>query len=182
MYVLFQQPFGYINEPSNLPNAEGLLNKFYFPLNLFENPFSINPFSADIPLKLCYPEYVLKTSLFGEFSYNPITTVAARVLLLLALVLLVLCVAYCVKKLRKSYDLVLKIFVGVGVFIPVAFHLYSCATLPYACTYNYRYLAPFFIFTAIIGAKAIACFIKKNKPIAAIGLLSIAAIGFVMFM
>ncbi|MDP4120230.1 MAG: phospholipid carrier-dependent glycosyltransferase [Bacillota bacterium] len=176
MMILFKEPFGYVNNPGGMPAATGLLDRFYFPLDTFSNPFAIYPFDNNIATKLIYPEYVLKTSLFGEFAYNSQMQFIGRTLLFLAYILLAICLVYGIKHFTKKFSEWPKLyFIVAGVLIPIIAHICMCIKMPFACSYNYRYLAPFFVICAIILAKAMDHYINKNSTIKYVSVISLIA-------
>ena len=165
MYVLFRQPLGYIATPGGLPETGNVFLNFFMPLDIFKDPFAIDPASPDIVTGLHYPEYILKTALFGEFGYDESLILPARIILAFALIFVVMCIVFCtVKLIRGISDKPLAIFVAAGIFLPVVFHISVCIKLPYACTYNYRYLAPFMIFTVITVTKMFKDLCGKGIP------------------
>jgi|GEM_PF-5468536 len=164
MYYLFKQPLGYISQPGGLPETGSLFAHFYFPLNMFSDPYSTYPFDENMKELMHYPEYLLKSSLFGEFRFEG-SLLLPRILLGIAMTVLILLIAFCLYRLciRKPFnDLPLVVFTASGIFLPMAFHISACLRLPYACTYNYRYLAPFMIFIVILLCKAFS-FAKQKK-------------------
>jgi len=173
MYVLFNQPLGFISTPGGLPETGSPLSGFYFPLNMLENPFAIDPFAENIKDLIHYPEYLLKTALFGEFRHSSEKILLARIVIVLAIVLLAAGTAFCIYRVfsGKIHDFPIAIFIAAGVLIPVIFHIGACISLPYACTFNYRYLAPFMVFTVIILTRA---FIFASKKGAVLRYLSAA--------
>ena len=164
MYILFKQPLGYISQPGGLPETGDLLTHFYFPLNMFVDPYSTYPFDENMKELMHYPEYLLKSSLFGEFRFDG-SLVFPRILLGFAMVTLILLIVFCLYRLcilKPFYDWPLALFTATGLFLPMGFHISTCIRFPYACTYNYRYLAPFMIFIVILLCKAFSFALQKK--------------------
>lgn len=175
--ILFNQPLGYITEVSSalycgdVPLAQRFLS---FPLDQLLNPLYCQPYD-DYNIWL----YTVKCSLFGEFSFEGLDTVAAiliianLILILVSLAAMVYVVIRC-KEINKfaRFGLLWIWLVQMGSFL--VFNL----KYPMGCTMDFRYIIP----TAIIGAVYIGIAFDhiKKKPGALPSILHYAGLAAVV--
>lgn len=132
-YSLFGQGFGYVLEQSQ--NSQIYMgDKSYFarllPVDIKSLLFEIYP---DVRQNYNLPVYLLKSSLFGEFSYNVskvlpfIMTVCGIVLAIYLIVSIIKC-----NNLRKDYVFVLLLI--------LLFENYFYIRYPFSCSMDFRYI------------------------------------------
>lgn len=150
-YLLFDQPLNYVLE---LPRDSEL---FCGDIPFFQRFLSIDlsnlwstPF-ADAWSDHNIPAYILKNSLFGEFSYN--VPSFAPIILLLLNILLVFCSLFAFVKLVISKKIALELRVGLPLLwgIIIIFYNYFNVRYPFGCTMDFRYIVP----TVFLGCLAI---------------------------
>ena len=163
-FILFNQGPGFLPDTPlpQLPNT--IYNFVNIPFyNLFKNPFinapDIDNWSA---IGLFYTEYVLKSSLFGEWLYPGLEGTAV---LLIAFSLIGIC-------LVVSYFFVIRIE-GIGkadalfflnLIIPLLLHFYSRTKVSVFCVQDFRYRAPTLISAAYFHGQAVDYFYYHGRP------------------
>lgn len=167
--VRFGQEIGYvmvISKTSDLYLGDASLIRLFVP---YLNEYFATPY-ADPWNDESYPVYLLKTALFGEFTYD-IPDAIPVILLNLNLILVVLAIIGGILLiLKKSKDKHPYLRFGVPAVWAVLY--VSCIsfniTLPYGCSMDFRYL----IFTAVLGAISLGqlyaeqCASEKKSAIA----------------
>ncbi|MFT9077123.1 glycosyltransferase family 39 protein [Ethanoligenens sp.] len=146
--VLFGQSFGYVlpmsTEGPLYVGGHSLVSRFLsFPIHdLFTNPFC-NPY-GDYNLWI----YLVKCSLFGEFSFDSARLFAAP-LLVLNLILIVLSIAAMIWVLRaKDMPRLSRFLLGGLWLLQMGSFLVFNFKYPFGCTMDFRYIVP----TLIAGA------------------------------
>ncbi|MBE6855649.1 MAG: glycosyltransferase family 39 protein [Ruminococcus sp.] len=153
--IRFGQEIGYvmvISKTSELYLGEESLLRLFLP---YPNEYFATPY-ADPWNDASYPVYLLKTALFGEFTYE-IPTWIPVVLLNLNLIVVLLAIVGGIRLFaRKDADKYP--YLRFGVPIVWALLYVSCVsfniTLPYGCSMDFRYL----VFTAMLGAVCLGDF------------------------
>lgn len=147
--VRFGQEIGYvmvISKTSDLYLGEESLLRLFVP---YPNEYLATPY-ADPWSDESYPVYLLKTALFGEFTYD-IPTVVPVILLNLNLLLAVAAIISGIRLFFRK-DSEKHPFLRIGIPAVWALLYGSCVifniTLPYGCSMDFRYL----VFTAVLGS------------------------------
>ena len=141
-----------ISKTSELYLGEESLLRLFLP---YPNEYFATPY-ADPWNDASYPVYLLKTALFGEFTYE-IPTWIPVVLLNLNLIVVLLAIVGGIRLFaRKDADKYPYLRFGVPVVWALLY--VSCVsfniTLPYGCSMDFRYL----VFTAMLGAVCLGDF------------------------
>lgn len=165
-HVLFGQPFGYV-----LPmNSNGPL---YIGMHSFASRFLAFPFARLFSPLFCNPYgdynlwvYVVKCSLFGEFTFQNDALFYARPLLVLNLILILFSLAAMVWVLRADDMPRLPRFLLGGLwFLEIGSFLVFNIKYPFGCTMDFRYIVP----TLISGAGFLgmaAARLQRRHPVA----------------
>ena len=150
-YLLFDQPLNYVLEIprdseifcGDIPFFQRFLSIDLF--NLWSTPF------ADAWSDHNIPAYILKTSIFGEFSYNVPRFVP--VILLFLNILLVFYSLFAFVKLMTSKKIAVELRVGLPLLWGIIIILYNYFNVryPFGCTMDFRYIVP----TTFLGSLAI---------------------------
>jgi hypothetical protein len=178
-YILFGQPIGYVAQISTT-------NQLYIgDISLFKRflSFSIPDMLTNV---FCNPykdfnlwEYVVKSALFGEFTYSAAHKTVAAVLILSSLLLIVLSLVAMVRFVlcgRDKNHFSVYTLAGLWALLMLSFVFFNLR-YPFGCTMDFRYIAP----TVIIGAaflgllhdKLNQCRIRNIMKPAFLGLLAI---------
>lgn len=147
-YLLFKQPLGYVLEiPKELDIFCGDIPFFQrfisFNLsNLLATPFASPWEDYNIPT------YLLKTSLFGEFSYE--IPYFLPVILLLLNLILILCslISMYLLIMNRTYAKSIRYGLPSLWLIFMVSYIYFNIRYPFGCTMDFRYIVP----TVILGA------------------------------
>jgi hypothetical protein len=150
--LLFNQGLNYSPVPpfKEIPNY--IANFLTLPLNtMFQNPF-VGFGNWDF-MGINYPEYVLKTSLFGEWDFPWGVVVPALGALVLCLISILISIFYFIRAGFKKFSKIDWLMMA-NLLIPLAFHIYFRFQLPYFCSEDFRYLAPILISAAYFHGKS----------------------------
>ena len=145
--IEFEQSIFYVPIPSKM--------LFCGDNNLFAR---LNIFSKEWARVFCDPfkdcniiAYIVKCSLFGEFSVVHTNTLIERILMILNIVIILISIMIIMnifkKKLYKA-NKILKMFI-VFYITEIIMFLYANFSMPYGCTMDFRYIVPT-IFTGMI--------------------------------
>ncbi|MDP4180774.1 MAG: glycosyltransferase family 39 protein [Bacillota bacterium] len=133
--ILFGQGLMYVPGVNFERYANNLKNLFYIPVSgLFTQPFTQNPFTGRNEL---FADYVLKSSLFGEWTFDGLEKIGT-VLLLATIACVIVIIAYLLiqnKKLFKGYGFIFLL----NLVFPFALLLQSRLQNPVVCAQNFRY-------------------------------------------
>ncbi|HEY9061648.1 MAG TPA: glycosyltransferase family 39 protein [Pseudobacteroides sp.] len=133
--VLFNQGLMYVPEVNFEKYANTLKNLFYIPIQGFKTqPFTQDPFTGRSEL---FADYVLKSSLFGEWRFNGLESIATA-LLISTSVLIIILAAYLIvqnKKLLNGYGFIFLLCL----VLPFALLFQSRLSNPVVCGQNFRY-------------------------------------------
>lgn len=153
--IRFGQEIGYvmvISKTSDLYLGEESFLRLFVP---YLNEYFATPY-ADPWNDASYPVYLLKTALFGEFTYDIPTWIP--VILLNLNLIVVLCAIVAGIRLFARKDADKHPYLRFGVPAVWALLYVSCVsfniTLPYGCSMDFRYL----VFTAVLGAVCLGDF------------------------
>ena len=173
-YVLFEQPLGYVPQPTDrLYIGDKSINDRFLTLSAKEfMEVECLPYS-DYNL----PMYVIKSSMFGESVKNPLTNIHLMLLivnLLLIGVSIIACLKYVIKHKKDILDYVLIVTWLTSMISFIYFNI----KYPYGCTMDFRYILLTLFSSGIIFIKEIDSWSKKIKiPI----YLSILVFGVLSF-
>lgn len=133
--ILFNQGLMYVPEVNFEKYANTLKNLFYIPIQGFKTqPFTQDPFSGRSEL---FADYVLKSSLFGEWRFNGLENIATALLISTSVLILILA-AYLIvqnKKLLNGYGFIFLLCL----VLPFALLFQSRLSNPVVCGQNFRY-------------------------------------------
>lgn len=116
---------------------------FYFSFESFVNTF------CTIPGDYNMFTYIIKTSLFGEYSYGDINFIHFIMLttnLLLIVISIYYTIKYCIK--RKEHSFIINILLFVWLSNMASFYVFNYK-YPYICSMDFRYIVPT-VFTGIV--------------------------------
>ena len=128
----------------------------------------LNPFSSEWANVFCYADkdcnifsYLVKCSLFGEYSYNEnLNTLIERLLIICNIILILISITSLIKiiiKKRKSSTLN-NIFI-IFYITQIAMYIYGNISMPYGCTMDFRYIVQ----TILMGMTFIVNDLEQNK-------------------
>jgi len=159
-YVLFRQSFSHV--PSLGRGFEPtFFNLVYFPLdNVLKNPFN----NGGLQGGEYFLEFLLKSSLFGEWPYPGLETIAYLLLFLAAANFLIMVVCIFRSKSRDfiAFEYIMLLNMAVPFLMLVKFR----TDFPVACSQDFRYIAPVLISVSYYLGKATGnpgTGIKANK-------------------
>lgn len=147
--ILFGQSIFYVPEPPSTlyfgdRDIFEILKAFLYEIReTFADAFKdINPFA-----------FIIKSSLFGEYSTNKISILIPMLMIFLNIFLIIISLVDMVKslnnkKMNKTEKKTLKIFV-IFYLAEMFMYFFSVITKPYGCTMDFRYIVPT-IFTGMI--------------------------------
>jgi len=168
-YVLFGQSFGYVPSVGVgfTPNIHNLIG---VPAgNMLENPFN----NGGLHGGQFFLEFLLKSSLFGEWKYSDLEK-PAILLLLLAVLNLFPPLIYLISARKKIIGNREYIFI-LNLLIPFFLAVKFRTDYPIACSQDFRYIAPVLVSVAYFLGKAVACIPDRFKPVKVFTTASIMA-------
>lgn len=153
-YILFKQSFFYAPgvDFDKYPNT--LKNLFYIPFKgLIKKPFTEDPYSGSGEL---FSDYALKSSLFGEWRFPGLETIATLLLFSVIIVFVIISIYIILenKNIFKGYGY---LFV-LNLILPYALLFQSRLSNPVVCAQNFRYAALMLISVAYFYGKAVERF------------------------
>ncbi len=149
-YILFKQGLFYTPGVSFEKYSNSFKNLFYTPIKgWFTNPFTPDPYTGNSAL---FSDYVLKSSLFGEWRF-PGLEKAATILILASVACILIIAIYLIienKNIIKGYGYLFLL----NLILPYALLFQSRISNPVVCAQNFRYAAPLLISVAYFYGKA----------------------------
>lgn len=147
-YMLFHQSPGYV--PSfGKGFTPTFYNLMYLPVdNLFRNPFN----NGGLQGGEFFTEFLLKSSLFGEWKYPGLENVA--VMLIVTAVINTAAALICNLTLKKDELWKYGYIFILNLIIPVVLAVKFRMAFPVACSQDFRYIAPVLISTGYLTGKA----------------------------
>ena len=147
-------------------NANGLGNGFDVGVGLY-NYLVLNPVDfVQIPFTSSLEEgkgreffwfYLLKSSMFGEFSYHAPTSIfLAKVLSFLLLLLLLLMIPGFFFALKRRFMIPIVVDVCVLLVSMMIFRYFY----PYSCSNDFRYIFPAVLPMAVLGGYSMLCMVR----------------------
>lgn len=152
--VVLNIPFGFVYDFINQNLYTGDINFFYRLLLPISFHDLSNGLFASAFNDYNLPTYLVKTSLFGEFSYwqsesfGFLLMISSYVLIISTIVLFIY---YLVK--IKNYKSVDGLFAFVLIIFEILLMLYFNIKMPYGCTMDFRYIVPIIIGFVIFAYK-----------------------------
>ncbi len=180
-YIRFHQPLGFV-----FHNLNGALSTSHH--NFFERFLLIINFDEMFSHIYCHPfddyglfNYILKSAIFGEFSYWQGESFAFLAILFnyaFVFTSLVLFIKYFLNS--KKEDILIKITSLSIIISQIISMIYFNLTMPYGCTMDFRYIVPIVIgYGILFGASHNKLQeIKKNKYLTIVTYISL---GFILF-
>ncbi|MFZ5986211.1 MAG: hypothetical protein ACOYWZ_03675, partial [Bacillota bacterium] len=155
-YVLFHQKFGYV--PSfGRGFTPSLYNTFYIPLSeMLKNPFN----NGGIKGGEFFLEFLLKSSLFGEWRYPGLEPLA-RAMILLTVIITTIILVYTMLYI-KNVNHNLGYLLLLNLLVPFLLEIKFRTDLPVACSQDFRYIAPVLISSAYFLGKAASHFWRSR--------------------
>ena len=159
--IRFDQPFGFVFSNLNKNLYVGDHSFFARFINIFDFGDMFNAVWGDTFVNYNLPNFLIKSSLFGEYSFLFADSLAVIALVInylfvyLSLVLMILYFAY-----SKKENLEIKIIGGVLIISQLIAQLYFNIKMPYGCTMDFRYIVPIILGFMILN---ILAFDKFNK-------------------
>jgi len=134
-FVMFGQGLMYAPDVNFERYANTLKNLLYIPIRGFvEQPFTQDPFTGRSEL---FADYVLKSSLFGEWRFEGLEKIATLLLFATAALIIILAVYIIVQNVKllrgKGFILLLCLILPFGLL------LQSRLSFPVVCAQNFRY-------------------------------------------
>jgi len=164
--IRFNQPFGYVWDGLSQDIYVGDKNAWERFINIFNLGEYFGNFFAAPYDDYNLPEYLIKTAIFGEFSYWNgegfafVAKVANYVFVISSIVLFVI---YFIKSGKEQlYE---KIFAGSIIVFQLLCTLYFNIKMPYGCTMDFRYIVPILPGFAVLMALCFDKFAKKEHKI-----------------
>jgi hypothetical protein len=105
-------------------------------------------------------EFLLKSSLFGEWNYPGLESLAVN-MLVLTIIIIIIILAYFLFSgvdITKNYGYIFLL----NIIIPFLLEMKFRTDLPVACSQDFRYIAPVLISTAYFLGKAVSHFSKPQ--------------------
>jgi hypothetical protein len=153
-YIKFNQGFFYSPGVGFENYANTLYNLFYIPISgFFTSPFTVDPYSQDSGYNKFFSDYALKSSLFGEWRFEGLESIASALLVVTAACLLIMVIYLIIenKNLLKGYGYLFLI----NLVVPFALLFQSRLSTPVVCAQNFRYAAFMLISVAYFYGKAV---------------------------
>lgn len=189
--ILFNQDLGYVPTIGDETLDQYVGNYSFF--DRFMKPFSKNLWKnayCQIPGDYNVYEYLLRCSIFGEFSYSNGDLIARFLTILNALIILGVIAALIVvtvSKVRMTKDGLLWLsFSLYAITLWVAYILFNIS-FPFACTMDFRYLLPMIILAGIFLAgfydwlSAKDCVLRKGIRISLVSIITMFSVGCSVF-
>ncbi len=162
-FIIFGQPLGYVRElPETEPIFKGymsLTDRFFsFPLSeFFKNLYNLPQKDYNVWI------YILKNSVFGEFSYKGASYIGwflltFNIILVLGSIFAMVYVLMCDKK-KETF--ITRIVLALTWFITMGLFLKNYYDLPYGCAMDFRYIVQLILCSA--GFLALAYDMLKGK-------------------
>ncbi|MCX7747722.1 MAG: glycosyltransferase family 39 protein [Clostridia bacterium] len=180
-YLLFQQKLGYV--PSLGKGFEpNLYNLFYLPVeNLFIHPFN----NGGLRGGAYFTEFLLKSSLFGEWAYPGLEILGVLLIILTLLLIAIFLIRLfgLRKEGIKPYGYIFLLNLLVPLILAVKFR----TDFPVACSQDFRYVAPILISMAyFLGTLAdkntmySRNMLLRNIALGALGIFNLLSIIFLL--
>ena len=162
--INFNQPFGFVF--SNLNNDLYVGDHSFFErfINIFDFSDMSTAVWGNTFVNYNLPNFLIKSSLFGEYSFicsDALAVLALAFNYLFVYLSLILFVIYFVYS--KKEHLEIKIIGGVIVLSQLLAQLYFNIKMPYGCTMDFRYIVPIILGFMILNALAFDKFSKEKS-------------------
>jgi hypothetical protein len=147
-YILFNQSFSYVPSFGQgfKPN---LFNLVYLPLgNMLKNPFN----NGGLQGGEYFLEFLLKSSLFGEWAYPGLEGLATALLLLASASFIIM--AVCILRSKKDEIIKFEYLMLLNLVVPFILEVKFRTDFPVACSQDFRYITPVLISVAYYLGKA----------------------------
>lgn len=171
--ILFHQPIGYVLKVGGGSMEIGgrslAARIFSIPFGKIFAPIYCNPFGDyNIPL------YILKCSLFGEFSYTSGHSVAAIALIVLNVMLIAVSLAamVCILIRGKKINPILRFGFPFLWFMTISSYIYFNIKYPVTCTMDFRYIVPTVIIGAVLTGTAVSLMKSHNSALYRVSFVS----------
>ena len=162
--IRFDQPFGFVF--SNL-NSDLYVGDHTF-FERFVNIFDFNDMFSNIWgntfVNYNLPNFLIKSALFGEYSFlfsDALATISLVLNYLFVYLSFILMILYFV--FSKKENLEIKIIGGVIVVSQLVAQLYFNIKMPYGCTMDFRYIVPIILGFMILNTLAFDKFNKEKR-------------------
>ena len=162
--IKFDQPFGFVfsNLNSNLYVGDySFYNRF---INIFDFKDMFTSLWGNTFVNYNLPNFLIKSALFGEYSFlfsDPLAAISLVLNYVFVYASLVLIVIYFI--LSKKEHLEIKIIGGVIILSQLIAQLYFNIKMPYGCTMDFRYIVPIILGFMILNTLAFDKFQKENS-------------------
>ena len=160
--IRFGQPLGFVHNID--AEAPTILYRGDYPLAQRFLPFTLKQLQqgiyTDTPNDYNIPLYVLRSSLFDEYSFSNCDTIARLLLYVNLLIILLSLLAMLVVILKgKKYSPALRFGCGAFWLLQIVSFLIFNLKYPDSCTMNFRYLVP----TCLCGSIYLAAFWQQTR-------------------
>ena len=159
--IRFGQPFGFVFSNLNSKLYVGDYNAFERFINIFDFKDMVASFWANTFVNYNLPNFLIKSALFGEYTYLNADFMAVLAMIFHYLFVygsLVMIIIYLI--VSKKEHLYSKIIAGSLVITQLAAQLYFNIKMPYGCTMDFRYIVPIIIGIAILDVLAFDKFLQ----------------------
>lgn len=138
--IRFNQSIFYVPTPGRMTYCGD--RNLYDRLNIFSKEWS-NIF-CDVRNDCNIFSYVVKCSLFGEFSIKLLKSfINERLLIISNIILILISIESLIKLIYKKErrNIIINMLI-LFYFTEIIMYLYGCFSMPYACTMDFRYIVP----------------------------------------
>ena len=161
--IRFDQPFGFVF--SNLTSELYVGNYSFFErfINIFDFGDLTVSLWGNTFINYNLPNFLIKSALFGEYSFmfaDALAIISLALNYLFTYLSLILMVIYFI--CSKKEHLEVKIIGGVIILSQLIAQLYFNIKMPYGCTMDFRYIVPIILGFMILDALAFDKFLKEK--------------------
>ena len=161
--IKFDQPFGWVFSNLNTDLYVGFYTFSQRFIDIFNFADLYVPFWGNTFIHYNLPNFLIKSALFGEYSFmyaEALAVIALTMNYLFVYLSLILMILYFI--FSKKENLEIKIIGGVIIVIMLGAQLYFNIKMPYGCTMDFRYIVPILLGFMILDTLAFDKFIKEK--------------------
>ena len=155
--IRFNQPFGFVFSNLNVGD-HSFFERF---INIFDFNDMFRSLWGNTFVNYNLPNFLIKSALFGEYSFlfsDPLAAISLMLNYVFVYLSLILMIIYFIKSGKEHLEI--KIIGGVIVISQLLAQLYFNIKMPYGCTMDFRYIVPIILGFMILNTLA---FDKFNK-------------------
>ena len=162
--IRFDQPFGFVFSNLNSKLYVGDYSFFARFINIFDFSDMFSNIWGNTFVNYNLPNFLIKSALFGEYSFlfaDPLAVISLVLNYLFVYASLLLMIFYFIYSGKEHLEI--KIIGGVLIISQLLAQLYFNIKMPYGCTMDFRYIVPIILGFMILNTLAFDKFQKENN-------------------